>query len=71
MMCPRWDFVDTIRSVHGIDPERYLQHVLERIADHPINRIDELLPWNVNLPKAHTPKPTPDGNAEHADASDS
>jgi transposase len=33
----------------GIDPERYLRHVFERIADHPINRIDELLPWNVDL----------------------
>lgn len=26
---------------------RYLPHVLERIATHPINRIDELLPWRV------------------------
>jgi hypothetical protein len=28
----------------------YLQHVLERIADHPISRINELLPWNLALP---------------------
>ena len=31
----------------GIDPQAYLHHVLGRIADHPINRIDELLPWPV------------------------
>lgn len=34
-------------KLNGIDPQAYLQHVLERIADHPINRIDELLPWHV------------------------
>jgi hypothetical protein len=36
-------------KLNGIDPEGYLRAVLERIADHPINRIDELLPWNVEL----------------------
>ena len=36
-------------KLNGLDPELYLQHVLEHIADHPINKINELLPWNVSL----------------------
>lgn len=34
-------------KLNGIDPEGYLSAVLRRIADHPINRIAELLPWNL------------------------
>ena len=34
-------------KLNGIDPEAYLRHVLTHIADHPINQINDLLPWNV------------------------
>lgn len=34
-------------KLNGIDPQAYLRHVLERIGEHPINKVDELLPWNV------------------------
>src|SRR6202142_2272255 len=34
-------------KLNGIDPERYMAEVLRRIADHPINRIGQLLPWNL------------------------
>lgn len=34
-------------KLNSVDPEAYLRHVLTHIADHPICRIDELLPWNV------------------------
>lgn len=34
-------------KLHGLDPEAYLKYVFERINDHKVNAIDELLPWNV------------------------
>jgi hypothetical protein len=42
-------------KLNGIDPELYLRHVLSIIADHPIHRIEELLPWNVDLITASEP----------------
>jgi transposase len=41
-----YSLVGTCR-LNGLDPHLYLRHVLERIATHPINRIETLLPWHV------------------------
>ena len=35
--------------LNAMDPYLDLRHVFERIAEHPINRIDQLLPWQVAL----------------------
>ncbi len=33
-------------KMNGLDPQAYLADVLDRIHDHKIKRLDELLPWN-------------------------
>ena len=45
-------------KLNGIDPESYLRNVLSTIATFPVNRIDELLPWNLAA--------EPAGNSRHA-----
>jgi len=42
-------------KLNSLDPELYLRQVLERIADHPIQRISELLPGI----SAYRHRPTP------------
>jgi transposase len=40
-------------KLNGVNPQEWLADVLDRIGKgHPINRIDELLPWNWATPQA-------------------
>ena len=36
-------------KLNGLDPEAICAMLVGRIADHPINRIAELLPWNIGV----------------------
>ena len=34
-------------QLNGLNIEAYLRYLFERLPDHPVNRVDQLLPWNL------------------------
>ncbi|WP_033923958.1 IS66 family transposase [Sphingomonas sp. 35-24ZXX] len=40
-----YSLIQTCR-LNDVDPQAWLADILARIADHPVSRLDELLPWN-------------------------
>jgi hypothetical protein len=41
----RIDSLTDTSKLHGLDPKTYLHIVLSRIADPPVEHIEQLLPW--------------------------
>jgi transposase len=46
-------------KLNSLDPEAYLRNALSRIAGHPINHIDELLPWDLTTNPRSSPSTSP------------
>ena len=46
-----YTLIQTAR-LNDIDPQAWLADVLARIADHPVSRLDEFLPWNWQIKPA-------------------
>jgi len=52
MIC---SFIETAK-MNGVEPYAYLQDILQRMVNgHPVNRLDELLPWAWKLQKPVNP----------------
>jgi len=49
----------TTAKMNDVDPQAWLADILGRIANHPVHRLDELMPWNWNA----SPKQNPDAQA--------
>jgi transposase len=63
-----YTIVETCK-MNRLNPEAYPRDVLKRIADHPINRIGELVPWNWKEPHgAALASPSDHSPAEHIPA---
>ena len=50
-------------KINNVDPEAWLKWVLTHVADHKINRLDELMPWNWQSQQQST-APYPDAYAQ-------
>ena len=44
-MAIAYTLIETAK-LNKVDPQAWLTSVLEHIADHKINRLEELMPWN-------------------------